>query len=159
MGNPLQIFILSFQFWIERISTTGYRILEDKGWPGWCSAKTPWLQVIYPCVISSEGESLANFYFALFKLELEEDFYDRNHLPGLSSLSKPYTQVICPNQRGNPLRFLFLFCILQSGIERILTRGFTRGCGWSGGCSKRDVYNLCLTSPMFTSSIEFAETL
>jgi hypothetical protein len=44
---------------------------------------------------------------------------------------------------------------LSSGIERILTRGFTRGCGWSGWCSKRrcvqplpnptDVYLLHLT--------------
>ena len=32
---------------------------------------------------------------------------------------------------------IFLFCILQSRIKRILTRGFARGRGWSGWCSKR----------------------
>ena len=106
---------------------------------------------IYPCVISSEGGSLANFYFALSMLELEEDFDDMKHPSRLSSLPKPYTQVIC--RGGIPCNFLF--CILQSRIKRILTRGFARGRGWSVDVPRGDVYNRCrcLTPPMFTSCI------
>jgi len=50
--------------------------------------------VTYPCVISSEGESLANFYFALLILELEEDFDDRKHPVVDEPRPKPYTQEI-----------------------------------------------------------------
>jgi hypothetical protein len=44
-------------------------------------------EVLYPCLISSEGVSLANFYFAPFILELEEDFNDRKHPSWISSPS------------------------------------------------------------------------
>ena len=64
LGIPCEFSIWVFQFWIEGISTTGYRIVEL--WLVWLmfceEALTPkWY--IYPCVISSEGESLANFFF------------------------------------------------------------------------------------------------
>ena len=95
-GIPCKFSFWVFQLWIEGIMTTGYWIVEL--WSVWLmfcqEALTP---NIYPCVISFEGgESLAIFYFALSMLELEEDFDDMKHPSRLSSLPKPYTQVICP---------------------------------------------------------------
>ncbi len=113
---------------------------------------------IYPCVISSEGGSLANFYFALSMLELEEDFDDMKHPSRLSSLPKPYTQVICPMsepiKRETPLQFFyFAFCNLE-------LRGFWQEDSQEVAVGlvdvpRGDVYNRCrcLTPPMFTSCI------
>jgi hypothetical protein len=113
---------------------------------------------IYPCVVSSEGGSLANFYFALSMLELEEDFDDMKHLSRLSSLPKPYTQVICPMsepiKRETPLQFFyFAFCNLE-------LRGFWQEDSQEVAVGlvdvpRGDVYNRCrcLTPPMFTSCI------
>jgi hypothetical protein len=44
-------------------------------------------ELLYPCLISSEGVSLANFYFAPFIFELEEYFDDRKHPSWISSPS------------------------------------------------------------------------
>ena len=140
MGNPLRIFILSFSIlnwgnFDDRISDSRAMIglvdvLRRSPDPKW---------YIYPCVISSEGESLANFLFCTFHVGIGRRF--RWHEASVWVI-KP-AQALYPSDmpmsepinRGNPLRFLF--CILQSRIKRILTRGFARGRGWSGWCSKR----------------------
>jgi len=98
------------------------------------------------------------FYFALSMLELEEDFDDMKHPSRLSSLPKPYTQVICPMsepiKRETPLQFFyFAFCNLE-------LRGFWQEDSQEVAVGpvdvpRGDVYNRCrcLTPPMFTSCI------
>ena len=86
-------------------------------WSGWCSAKKPWPQVIYPCVISSEGESLANFYFALSMLELEEDFDDMIIRLGYQACPSPIPKWyahVWTHKKGESLAiFYFAVCNLE----------------------------------------------
>jgi len=48
---------------------------------------------------------------------------------------------------------IFLFCILQSGIERIWQEASQEVAVGPVDVPRGDVYNLCLTPPMFTSCI------
>ena len=66
------------------------------------------------CLNPSDGESLANFYFALSMLELEEDFDDMKHPVVDEPKSEPYPSDIpaCEPIRGG-IPCEFLFCIFQ----------------------------------------------
>jgi hypothetical protein len=65
-------------------------------------------------VISSERESLANFYFALSMMELEEDFDGMKHPVVDEPKSKPYPSDIpaCEPKRGG-IPCKFLLCMFQ----------------------------------------------
>ena len=139
MGNPLRIFILSFQLWIEGILTAGYRILRL--WIGLVDVRqrnpdSKWYTHVWSLL---KGNPLQIFilHFPCWNWKKISMTWSirLGYQACPSPISKRYAHV-WTHTKGKSLA-IFLFCILQSGIERILTRGFARGCGWSGWCSKR----------------------
>ena len=152
MGNPLRIFFWDLQLWIEGILTAGYRILRL--WIGLVDvlrrSPDPKCDLFWggiPCKFFIMHFPCWNWKKMLMTWSIRL---------GYQACSSPIPKRanVWTHTKGESLA-IFLFCILQSGIKRILTRGFARGCGWSGWCSKRrcvqplpnptDVYLLHLT--------------
>jgi len=141
MGNPLQIFILSFSTlnWGNFDSRISDLAVVD--WSGWCSAKKPWLQVIYiPMCDLFWGGIPCKFFILHFPCwnwkKISMTWSIRLGYQACPSPIPKWYAHVWTHKKGDSLA-IFLFCILQSRIKRILTRGFARGRGWSGWCSKR----------------------
>jgi len=157
MGNPLRIFILSFSTlnWGNFDSRISDLAVVD--WSGWCSAKKPWLQLIYiPMCDLFWGGIPCKFLFCTFHVGIGRRF--RWHEASVWVI-KP-AQALYPSdmpmsepiRRGNPLQFFyFAFCNLE-------LRGFWQEDSQEVAVGpvdvpRGDVYNLCLTPPMFTYCI------
>ncbi len=159
MGNPLRFSFWVFQFWIEGIFDSRISDLELVDWSGWCSAKTPWPQVIYiPMCDLFWGGIPCKFFILHFPCwnwkKISMTWSIRLGYQACPSPIPKWYAHVWTHKKGESLAiFYFAFCNLE-------LRGFWQEDSQEVAVGpvdvpRGDVYNRCrcLTPPMFTSCI------